>query len=320
VCERSERERSFRGPLAARLSAETVDSPRAASETPGAMDGFRGRTLVVATMHGKEAAIGPAIAAALGVEVRVAEGLDTDVLGTFTGEVERPAAPLETAYRKALLAIERTPGVTLAVASEGSFGPHPQFPFIPSGNELVVLVDTERDLEIHGSDLSTETNFARAECTSRAEVERFLDRARFPGHGVIVERPADASPDSPRFFKDLTTRSALLGTATDLLRSCDRIVLHTDMRAHRNPTRMLAIARAAEALAVRATSSCPVCGTPGFGPVDVRTGLPCELCGEPTALVLATIDGCVRCGHRIERSREDGRTSADAGQCQNCNP
>ena len=45
--------------------------------------------------------------------------VDTDIFGTFTGEIERVGTPLETAIKKARLGIENT-GNPYAIASEGS--------------------------------------------------------------------------------------------------------------------------------------------------------------------------------------------------------
>lgn len=52
-----------------------------------------GLPVALATKHGKEAAIGPALAASPGLRVVVAAEVDTDRLGTFTGEVERLGPP-----------------------------------------------------------------------------------------------------------------------------------------------------------------------------------------------------------------------------------
>ena len=54
--------------------------------------------------------------------VVVAAEVDTDRLGTFTGEVERPGPPRETALMKARLG-QRATGLPRALASEGVFGP-----------------------------------------------------------------------------------------------------------------------------------------------------------------------------------------------------
>jgi hypothetical protein len=101
---------------------------------------FTGRTLVLATMHGKESVILPPLEARLGVRGVVAPGLNTDQFGTFTGEIPREGSPLEAARRKVLAALDAT-GARLGVASEGSFGPHPAIPFLAADVELLLLVD-----------------------------------------------------------------------------------------------------------------------------------------------------------------------------------
>jgi hypothetical protein len=45
---------------------------------------FKDRTLVIATKHAKERAIAPILERELGVRCISSEGLDTDLLGTFT--------------------------------------------------------------------------------------------------------------------------------------------------------------------------------------------------------------------------------------------
>jgi hypothetical protein len=101
---------------------------------------YGGRVAVLATMHGKEAAFGPILAGRLGVELTVPEGIDTDALGTFTGEVAREGSVEEAAMAKAALGLAFTGG-DLALASEGAYGPHPQIPFMPFGVEVVAWVD-----------------------------------------------------------------------------------------------------------------------------------------------------------------------------------
>ena len=69
---------------------------------------YAGRTAILATMHGKERAVAPALLETPGLTVTVAAGIDTDRLGTFTGEIDRPGDMLETARRKARLGMETT--------------------------------------------------------------------------------------------------------------------------------------------------------------------------------------------------------------------
>ena len=92
---------------------------------------FEGRQLVIASMHQKEQVLKPLLEASLKVKVAVADGLNTDLLGTFSGEVARIADPLSTARKKCELALELT-GCDLAIASEGSFGAHPSAFFLPA--------------------------------------------------------------------------------------------------------------------------------------------------------------------------------------------
>jgi len=57
---------------------------------------FEGRKLLVVTKHHKEKVIGPILSKELGVECAVARNFDTDILGTFSGEVERKNDPKST--------------------------------------------------------------------------------------------------------------------------------------------------------------------------------------------------------------------------------
>lgn len=95
---------------------------------------------MLATMHGKEQAIAPVFLASLNLIVLPAKGLDTDALGTFSGEVPRHGTMIEAAVAKARLGMERAL-LPFGMASEGSFGPHPFFPIIPAGFELLAFVD-----------------------------------------------------------------------------------------------------------------------------------------------------------------------------------
>jgi hypothetical protein len=50
---------------------------------------FKGRKIVVATKHQKGKVITPLLKKELGFECIVSQDIDTDVFGTFTGEIER---------------------------------------------------------------------------------------------------------------------------------------------------------------------------------------------------------------------------------------
>jgi len=101
---------------------------------------YRGRQAVLATMHGKEAAVQPPFRDCLGLSVWTPPGLDTDALGTFTGETRRLGTITKTALVKARLGMAAA-SASIAIASEGSYGPHPHMPFVAVGIEIMVLVD-----------------------------------------------------------------------------------------------------------------------------------------------------------------------------------
>lgn len=140
---------------------------------------YSGRTAVLATMHGKEAAIAPPLVRRLGLQVIVPEGLDTDRLGTFSGEVKRPGTMAETAIAKARMAMAAS-GTPVGLASEGSFGPHPHYFFIPADMELMVLVNAERDVVIAEHRIDVKTNFGHTTVGRDAGLDGFLTRVGFP--------------------------------------------------------------------------------------------------------------------------------------------
>ncbi|MBJ7429162.1 MAG: hypothetical protein JHD28_09430, partial [Bacteroidia bacterium] len=85
---------------------------------------FNNRKIVIATKHKKEQVIAPLLLEEFNINAIICEQLDTDQLGTFSGEIERNLSPIEAAKRKCYMAMELTQ-CDLAIASEGSFGPHP---------------------------------------------------------------------------------------------------------------------------------------------------------------------------------------------------
>lgn len=282
-------------------------------------DPFAGRVAALATMHGKERAVAPALADALGLRV-VRASVDTDRLGTFTREIPRAGTAREAARRKAELGLDAVPEAAIGLASEGSFGPHPRLPFVAGGVELVVLVDRARGLELAGTDVTTETNFAHARVDSVERALAFAAEHGFPSHAMIVLGLTDGRPDPARgLHKGLTTPGALEAAVREVIAQGGSAHVESDMRAHLNPTRMRAIARAAADLARRARLACPACARPGFDVVERRPGLPCEDCGGPTLLPFAEIVACAGCGRREERPISTA-PSAPAQHCPLCNP
>jgi len=99
---------------------------------------FDNRKLVIATKHHKESVIATLFENELGVKCFVPNDFDTDLLGTFSGEIERKDSAVDTVKKKCLLAMEQT-NCDLGIASEGSFGPHPILFMASANEELLVL-------------------------------------------------------------------------------------------------------------------------------------------------------------------------------------
>ena len=85
---------------------------------------FEGRRLVIATKHGKEEVLSPILERELGVHCIILPTFDSDLFGTFSGEVERLDDAMFTARLKCEKAMEIAQ-CDLAISSEGSFGSHP---------------------------------------------------------------------------------------------------------------------------------------------------------------------------------------------------
>lgn len=278
---------------------------------------YAGRTAVLATKHTKLPLIGPPLARAVGLHVE-ALAVDTDTLGTFTGDVPRLGPPLETAIAKARLGMRAT-GLALGIASEGSIGPDPAMPFAIADRELVVLVDDGAGIVVWESYASWDIVTATTTVCPGEDLEAFLISADYPAHRLIVRpnsgavRPVHKGIDRA---ERLTAAVAECAAAAADGRAC----VETDLRAHVCPSRQVVIAVAAERLACRLAARCPACGAPGWGRVDVVLGVPCTWCGTELARLRAEIDGCPACGHRETRPVDPGETRADPGECPVCNP
>lgn len=278
------------------------------------------RTAVIATMHQKERAIAPILEPEFGIKIRVPADFDTDLFGTFTREIKRPGTQIEAARLKAQTALEIA-GETLAVASEGTFGPHPMMPYLPANREIVLLLDKANNLEIAGESLSLETNYSHQIVSSVEEAVIFSEKAGFPEHGLVVV-VGDAAAGKGEIVKGITAEKQLCDAVTAGLKKSPNGKVHveTDMRAMYNPTRMQNIANATLDLVKKFKQFCPECGWPGFEIVERKIGLPCELCYFPTQLARSAVYKCKNCGYTKEELFPDGRETADPSLCQYCNP
>lgn len=276
---------------------------------------YSGRVASLATRHDKWKLIAPALEESIGLTV-VDVDVDTDDLGTFSGELPRLGTPLETAIAKARLGISRS-GLSLGLANEGTIGPHPVVPFLVADVEIVLLVDEEFGTTV--AEIETEygipTLAIDIEATRWEEVP--LSSAGFPEHGLIV-RPVSGPYPIFKGIHDLNElREAVERCASQGKSSTVRI--ESDLRAHHHPSRQLVIERAAGRLAQRLACLCPRCGTPGWGVVRRCPGAHCGHCGGKTQQICTEHLACPKC-ENVEDRDVSPASGVDPMFCQRCNP
>lgn len=277
---------------------------------------FQHRKLIIATKHRKELVMAPILEKALGVKCFVDENFDSDVLGTFTGEINRELDPIATAREKCLRAMNAN-HCDLGVASEGSFGPHPSLFFMGADDEFLIFIDLANHLEIVVRELSTETNFNGKPIENKKELLLFAEQVGFPSHGLILR---NANNDNAAIFKGITDVNALMETYDLILSKYKTVYAETDMRALFNPSRMKVIESATKKLVVKINSQCPQCKTPSFDVKKSKKGLKCSLCGSPTDTTLSHIYVCQHCAFEKEEWYSNQKTTEDPTYCNYCNP
>lgn len=277
---------------------------------------FTGRNLLIATKHQKEMIIAPILEKELAVKCFTSDIFDTDLLGTFSGEIERKEDALTTLRNKCIGA-SLANNCDLVLANEGSFGAHPSIFFAHADIELVMLKDFKNDLEIVAREISLETNFNGKIVTTESELLAFAAQVQFPSHGIIL-RPAEK--EYTKFYKGITNQEQLLQHFKELIVEFNSAYAETDMRALFNPTRMKVIEKATQQLIEKTNHLCPSCKTPGFDIVAVQPGLPCENCSLPTRSTLSYLYQCKKCNYTENQLYPRGIQFEDPTYCDNCNP
>jgi len=277
---------------------------------------FKGRKAVIATKHGKETVIGPLLEKEIGINYILIKGLDTDLLGTFSGEVERMDDPVTIMRKKCEMAIAAS-GLDLAIANEGSFGAHPSVFFAHADDELIMLLDKKNNLEIIERELSIETNFDGKEVKNVEELVSFAQQVGFPSHGIILKKSKN---NFSVIIKESSTIDELIEHYHSIKNTDNTAYAETDMRAMKNPTRMKIIEKATAKLINKIKSECPQCKTPGFSVTDVVKGLACEACGLPTKSTLKHIYSCQKCHFTTEKLYPFDKQKENPQYCDFCNP
>lgn len=231
-------------------SRQVADTGEPSASVPLALRSVAGSAnpspILIATMHGKEAVLGPMLAD-LGWHVLLPIGYDTDGLGTFSGDIRRPGTAIEAALEKCRRACDAT-GVPRAVSSEGSYRPcQKQFPGARNV-ELLAFVDRERGIELveHLVDVPTRLVKGRVPPDLHSPlVKELLVAMGWPAvRAMVVPHDPGLGVMPDHVYKDLDTEQDLAAAlqACAVISGDGHVHLETDLRAHMNPHRMASVA------------------------------------------------------------------------------
>lgn len=274
------------------------------------------RQAIVATKHEKDTLLATVFSKTLHWEFLPTPTIDTDQLGTFSGEIPRNLLPLEAAKAKIALLPANT-NATIFIANEGTFTAHPQIPFITADIELIYVYDSLNNWGFHTYHIDAEHSAFEKQFTQIAEALQIAEENGFPQQAVILSIKQNGLVQ--KVWKGLQTNADLLEalhTVEQYDETCEKII-SADLRAMYNPTRQTVIRRTAEKLLQELQAICPQCETPAFLPNETEKGLPCEWCGNPTHLVVKEISNCKSCGYAAIKIHTH---KANPMYCIYCNP
>lgn len=273
---------------------------------------YQGISAAFPTKHQKEKIVSP-IFAARDIKLIVSE-VDTDLLGTFSGEIPRIGTPKEVVLKKARLGITDS-GLPFAVASEGSIAADPLIPFVISDIECMAWIDVMRNIEIVEFYRSLDIIAARTIITKSDSLEDFLKRADFPNHSLITR----SENGSGRIYKGLNSIESLRKSLNKLWIDSEKLIIESDLRAHHSPSRRQNIAILAARLVNRLSQLCPKCQIPGWGQVGELYGVECRECEFiENQAVNGKVFGCASCDY-VEKELNEKRFIEPA-ECSFCNP
>ena len=272
--------------------------------------------IALATKHEKEKLLAPIFKDKLGWQVETAS-IDTDLFGTFAGDVPREQSPKDTAIAKAKAGAHEL-GLPKGLASEGSIGPHPQIPFLTADVEWVAFVDLEKNIELAEYFIGTELVAVQKTWNKELDLAELVAAADLPNHALIAKANYQGKFWSAKALTNQAEINSAVASFQELNWPVD-LILESDHRAMHSPSRQKNIAQAASKLAERLATNCPACTFLGFGLVGHEFGLPCSSCSElATEAISADRFGCLVCLEVQVVSR--GATSIDPANCQICNP
>jgi hypothetical protein len=281
------------------------------------MHPYQGIEVAFATKHQKAELVSDAFHKALNISV-ITAGIDTDLFGTFSGEMERKSSPLDTAIATGKAGAV-TSGSNFGLASEGSIGNDSLIPFAISDIEIMVFVDLERELIIHESYKSFDIAAHTALVKEASEISKEVEKFDLPKHKVIAKVKSQSG--AVVAIKGLSDLAELVSAFEELLpQAIDNVVtFESDFRAQCSPSRQANIKEVASRLLKRISNLCPGCNAPGFGVLTFERGLICNSCGVLNDKAIKNeILNCVVCDYSTP-----GQVIAEKiepAHCMNCNP
>lgn len=261
---------------------------------------YSGSTAHLVTKHSKASVIAPVFAQKLGIDVLTVTA-DTDLLGTFSGEVLRKKSQLETAIDKALIAKDLS-AAKICIASEGTIGPDPSIPVLMADIETIVFIDLEADLVIQHTYLSRDIYSFRTKLTSTEQLK--TTDLQLEKQAMIVR----SSEENSEFIqKGLQNISDLRGAVESALSLSEAAIIEPDYRAMYSESRRLNIMECARLLAEKISSCCPSCLRPGWSSVPSSVSKTCADCGgKNTSVPRGRIYRCEGCEYQVEELDASG--------------
>lgn len=272
------------------------------------MEMFRS-PLLLSSKHHKEVLLQP-LFEPYGVQLIIPDGFDTDAFGTFCGAIPRAEGPKHTVKEKCLAGMAHA-NRNQGLASEGSFGAHPSFPFLTINEEWLVFIDLKQDLEIYGHSTTLEVCYAQLGYQEKEQLQSFLDNCSF-GSQALVFKDRKSGELIKKGIQDLASLK-------QLMKKHPEWQLETDLRAHLNPLRQKNIIAAGRDLLKRMESRCPKCKKPDFSVTQYSGKLLCSWCQKPTDSYAFLESNCAYCNYQIIEKRMDKEVE-EPQYCNHCNP
>jgi hypothetical protein len=195
--------------------------------------------IAIITKHGKEKIIQKELFESKSQKIIHIE-IDTDKFGTFTNYIKRKN--INSALENKIKAGLKKQRFDIGIASEGSFYPHPTIPGLHLNTEHILYWNIKTNHKIIAQSTSYEIVFDKETVTNKQEIDKFLEKNEFPSHGIIVEISRILRKN--KLIYDITTKNEIY----KLLTKYKKLILHTDQRSHKNPSRQKVIKQAVQEL------------------------------------------------------------------------